>query len=116
MKIIIYGLLKEKENFNFLMPKNSKYTKIKLEEYKMYNLGTSPGVIKGTKKDYLFCEICEFNISSFKEKWYFFILDIFEGTYKKRYIRKKIQYENEEAWIYLYNRKIIDEKRIFEWK
>jgi gamma-glutamylcyclotransferase (GGCT)/AIG2-like uncharacterized protein YtfP len=114
-KVILYGVLKENQKFNFLIPKESSYKKIKLKGYQMYNLGTSPGVIKGQKNDLVSCELCEFNISKLKERWYFLILDIFEGTYKKRYIRKKIIFENEKVWMYIYNRKITHEKRIYNW-
>lgn len=107
VKFIFYGKLKSKGSLNFLIPKKNVIKKdIILRNYIMYKFKKSVGLVKGGRKDYVECELWEFNISKLRFKLLIFILDFVEGVFYNKYKRVLVDFESDKVWLYLYNRKI----------
>lgn len=120
MNIIVYGTLRRKGKFSFLLPSPQFHKIITLKGFEMYDLKNKPASrVSNNKENFIICEVLGYTNSSYvTRKYILFVLSILELTFIRKYKRYLIQFEpSTYGYIYLYNWKINTEKfkKINDW-
>ena len=107
----VYGTLKRGMR-NFYLLKNSKFLgQAIIRGLKMYSLGGIPGVKPGNRSNKIKMELFEVSQNTLRQ------IDKLEGIpymyqrYKASYLKNK----NDSIYFYLYQGKILEERRIESW-
>lgn len=120
MNLLVYGTLRKRGKFSFLLPPPQFHKIIILRGFEMYDLKNKPASrVSNNKEDFIICEVLDYNNSSYvTRKYILFVLSILESTFIKKYKRHLIEFESDTfGYIYLYNWKINTEKfrKITNW-
>ncbi|MFT4344153.1 MAG: gamma-glutamylcyclotransferase [Candidatus Woesearchaeota archaeon] len=112
ISFIFYGNLKKGKKYHYLLPKGI-HQRVTLHGFEMYDLGNSPGIIKGN--NYIIAEKWTFTVKPLQKALLLIKLNVLEGTFCGKYKRTTITHQNKKCWTYIYNRKIKNKKIIHEW-